>query len=85
MLPSLARKLCDFLPKYKTVLAEKLFGNLDADINNLEVGDFFELLFEEPLSNNEGVFSSPQQEHPLFQCHPVLLKWLSCGSVVNLE
>ena len=85
MLQSLARKLCDVLPKYKTVLAEKLSGNLGADINSLEVGDLFELLFEEPLSNNEGVVSSPQQEHPLFQCHPVLLKWFSCGSVVNLE
>ena len=85
MLQSLARKLCDVLPKYKTVLAEKLSGNLGVDINSLEVGDLFELLFEEPLSNNDGVVSSPQQEHPLFQCHPVLLKWLSCGSVVNLE
>ena len=51
MLQSLARKLCDVLPKYKTVLAEKLSGNIGVDINSLEVGDLFELLFEEPLSN----------------------------------
>ena len=49
MLQSLARKLCDVLPKYKTVIAEKLSGNLGADINSLEVGELFELLFEEPL------------------------------------
>ena len=51
MLQSLARKLCDVLPKYKNVLAEKLSGNLGADINSLEVGELFELLFEEPLSS----------------------------------
>ena len=51
MLQSLARKLCDVLPKYKTVLAEKLSGNIGVDINSLEVGDLFELLFEEPLSS----------------------------------
>ncbi|CAH3186004.1 unnamed protein product, partial [Porites lobata] len=51
MLQSLARKLCDVIPKYKNVLAEKLSGNLGADINSLEVGELFELLFEEPLSS----------------------------------
>ena len=51
MLQSLARKLCDVLPKYKNVLAEKLSGNLGADINSLEVGELFELLFEESLSS----------------------------------
>ena len=51
MLQSLARKLCDVLPKYKNVLVEKLSGNLGADINSLEVGELFELLFEEPLSS----------------------------------
>ena len=51
MLQSLARELCDVLPKYKNVLAEKLSGNLGADINSLEVGELFELLFEEPLSS----------------------------------
>ena len=49
MLQSLARKLCDVLPKYKNVLAEKVSGNLGADINSLEVGELFELLFEESL------------------------------------
>ena len=51
MLQSLARKLCDVLPKYKNVLAEKLSGNLGVDINSVEVGELFELLFEEPLSS----------------------------------
>ena len=50
MLQSLASQLCDSLPEYKKVLVKKLSGNLGVEINNLEVGELFELLFEEPLS-----------------------------------
>ena len=51
MLQSLASQLCDFLPDYKNVLVEKLSRNLGVEINNMEVKDLFEVLFEEPLTS----------------------------------
>ena len=51
MLQSLARNLCDLLPDYKSELMENLSGNLGVEINSLEVGELFELLFEEPLTS----------------------------------
>ena len=50
MLQSLACHLSCNLPEYKKALVEQLRRNLGAEINDLEVGDLFELLFEEPLS-----------------------------------
>ena len=50
MLQSLACHLSCNLPEYKKVLVQQLRRNLGAEINDLEVGDLFELLFEEPLS-----------------------------------
>ena len=50
MLQSLAFHLSCNLPEYKKALVEQLCRNLGAEINDLEVGDLFELLFEEPLS-----------------------------------
>ena len=49
MLQSLASQLCDFLPDYKKALVEKLSRNLGVEINNMEVRDLFDVLFEEPL------------------------------------
>ena len=49
MLQSLASQLCDFLPDYKKALVEKLSRNLGVEINNMEVKDLYEVLFEEPL------------------------------------
>ena len=49
MLQSLACQLCDVLPEYKTKLVMKLSRNLGVDMNNLEVQELFEFLFEEPL------------------------------------
>ena len=49
MLQSLAYQLTEFLPQYKRELVKTLSRNVGEDINNLEVGDLFELLFEEPL------------------------------------
>ena len=49
MLQSLAYQLSEFLPSYKRELVKALSRNLGEDINNLEVGELFELLFEEPL------------------------------------
>ncbi|KAM7428106.1 hypothetical protein ABFA07_020870 [Porites harrisoni] len=49
MLQSLACKLCDALPEYKSELVKKLSRNLGVDMNNLEVQELFEFLFEEPL------------------------------------
>ena len=49
MLQSLAYQLSEFLPQYKRELVKTLSRNVGEDINNLEVGDLFELLFEEPL------------------------------------
>jgi len=51
MLQSLASQLCDFLPDYKKALAEKLSRNLGVEINNMEVKDLFDVLFEEPLTS----------------------------------
>ena len=49
MLQSLACQLCDVLPEYKSELVKKLSRNLGVDMNNLEVQELFEFLFEEPL------------------------------------
>ena len=51
MLQSLACHLADSLPDYKNALVEKLSGNLGVEINDMEVKDLFELLFEEPLAS----------------------------------
>ena len=51
MLQSLAYQLSELLPQYKRELVKALSRNLGEDINNLEVGEVFELLFEEPLIN----------------------------------
>ena len=51
MLQSLACQLCDVLPEYKSELVKKLSRNLGVDMNNLEVQELFEFLFEEPLSS----------------------------------
>ena len=51
MLQSLASQLCDILPEYKKALVEKLSRNLGVKINNMEVKDLFEVLFEEPLAS----------------------------------
>ena len=59
MLQSLACHLSCNLPEYKRALVEQLGRNLGAEINDLEVGDLFGLLFEEPLSRvNEPGFIS---------------------------
>ena len=50
MLQSLACHLSCNLPEYKKALVEQLCRNLGAEISDLEVGDLFELLFEDPLS-----------------------------------
>ena len=51
MLQSIASQLCDILPEYKKALVEKLSRNLGVEINNMEVKDLFEVLFEEPLAS----------------------------------
>ena len=51
MLQSLASQLCDFLPDYKRALVEKLSRNQGVEINNMEVKDLFEVLFEDPLTS----------------------------------
>ena len=51
MLQSLASQLCDFLPDFKKALVEKLSRNLGVEINNMEVKDLFDVLFEEPLTS----------------------------------
>ena len=51
MLQSLASQLCDILPEYKKALVERLSRNLGVEINNMEVKDLFEVLFEEPLAS----------------------------------
>ena len=53
MLQSLACQLCDVLPEYKSELVMKLSRNLGVDMNNLEVQELFEFLFEEPLCSVE--------------------------------
>ena len=50
MLHSLAQHMSCCLPEYKKALVEQLSTNLGKSIKELEVGDLFELLFEEPLS-----------------------------------
>ena len=50
MLQSLACHLSHSLPEYRKALVERLSRNLGIDINEMEVGDLCELLFEEPLS-----------------------------------
>ena len=51
MLQSLASYLADSLPDYKKALVEKLSGNLGVEINDMEVKDLFELLFEELITS----------------------------------
>ena len=50
MLQSLACHLSCHMPEYKKALVKQLSRNLGAEVNNMEVGDLFELLLEEPLS-----------------------------------
>ena len=50
MLHSLARHMSCCSPEYKKALVEQLSTNLGKSINEMEVGDLFEVLFEEPLS-----------------------------------
>ena len=50
MLQSLARQLSHSLPEYKEALVKTLSGNLGVEVNNMEVKDLFELLFDELLS-----------------------------------
>ena len=50
MLQSLARQLSYSLPEYKEALVKTLSGNLGVELNNMEVKDLFELLFDELLS-----------------------------------
>ena len=49
MLQSLACQLCDVLPEYKSELVMKLSRNLGVDMNDLEIQELFEFLFEDPL------------------------------------
>ena len=49
MLQSLACQLCEILPQYKKELVEAFSRNLGENVNSLEVGELFELLFLEPL------------------------------------
>ena len=49
LLQSLACQLCGVLPEYKSELVKKLSRNLGVDMDNLEVQELFEFLFEEPL------------------------------------
>ena len=51
MLQSLAYHLSYSLPEYKKALVEQLSRNLGLEINDMELGDLFELLFEVPLSS----------------------------------
>ena len=50
MLQSLASQLSYSLPEYKDALVKTLSGNLGVELNNMEVKDLFELLFDELLS-----------------------------------
>ena len=50
MLQSLACQLSHSLPEYKKALVKTLSGNLGVELNNMEVKDLFELLFDELLS-----------------------------------
>ena len=51
MLQSLATHLSCCLPEYRNNLVTQLSRNLVLDINDMEVADLFELLFELPLRN----------------------------------
>ena len=51
MLQSLASHLADSLPHYKKALVEKLSRNLGVQMNDMEVKDLFELLFEESITS----------------------------------
>ena len=51
MLQSLACQLSDSLPEYKNALVKTLSRNLGLELNNMEVKDLFEVLFEVPLSD----------------------------------
>ena len=53
MLQSLATHLSSSLPEYRKNLVAQLSRNLVLDINDMEVADLFELLFELPLRNLE--------------------------------
>ena len=50
MLQSLASQLSSSLPEYKDALVKTLSRNLGVDLNNMEVKDLFDLLFDEVLS-----------------------------------
>ncbi len=49
MLQSIASQLSDSLPEYKNALVKAFSRNLGVELNNMEVKDLFEVLFEEPL------------------------------------
>ena len=49
ILQSLASHMSYYLPEYRKALVEQLSRNLGLEMNDMEVGDLFELLFEEPL------------------------------------
>ena len=49
MLQSLASHMSYYLPEYRRALVEQLSRNLGLEMNDMEVEDLFELLFEEPL------------------------------------
>ena len=49
MLQSLASHMSYYYPEYRRALVEQLSRNLGLEMNDMEVGDLFELLFEEPL------------------------------------
>ena len=53
MLQSLARQLSSSLPEYKDALEKTLSGNLGVELNDMEVKDLFDLLFDEVLSKLE--------------------------------
>ena len=40
-----------YRPEYRKALVEQLSRNLGLEMSDMEVGDLFELLFEEPLRN----------------------------------
>ena len=50
MLQSLARQLSHSVPEYREALVKTLSGNLGVELNNMEVKDLFDLLFDEVLS-----------------------------------
>jgi len=53
MLQSLACQLSSSLPEYKDALVKTLSGNLGVEVNNMEVKDLFDLLFDEILNKLE--------------------------------